>query len=38
VKDVRTGHESSNTDAVLDGEIDGFLKSFLMGEGKASES
>jgi peptide chain release factor 2 len=38
VKDVRTGHESTNTDAVLDGEIDGFLKSFLMGEGKASES
>ncbi|MCB0760989.1 MAG: peptide chain release factor 2 [Flavobacteriales bacterium] len=38
VKDVRTGHETSNADAVLDGEIDGFLKSFLMGEGKASQT
>lgn len=30
VKDVRTGFESSNAQAVLDGEIDGFIKAFLM--------
>ena len=30
VKDLRTGFESSNTQAVLDGELDGFIKSYLM--------
>ena len=30
VKDHRTGHQTSQTDAVLDGDIDGFLKAFLM--------
>jgi peptide chain release factor 2 len=30
VKDVRTGFESGNIQAVLDGEIDGFIKAFLM--------
>ncbi len=30
VKDVRTSHETSNVQAVLDGDIDGFIKSFLM--------
>jgi peptide chain release factor 2 len=30
VKDVRTNHETSNVQAVLDGEIDEFLKSYLM--------
>ncbi|MBK9191551.1 MAG: peptide chain release factor 2 [Crocinitomicaceae bacterium] len=30
VKDVRTGHESFNVDAVMNGEIDEFLKAFLM--------
>ncbi len=34
VKDVRTGAETSDTDAVLDGEIDAFLKAFLMNEGQ----
>ena len=29
VKDNRTGHESSNPDKILDGEIDGFLESSL---------
>ncbi|MFM2375772.1 MAG: hypothetical protein RLZZ165_869 [Bacteroidota bacterium] len=30
VKDVRTGAETSNTQAVLDGEIDLFVKAYLM--------
>jgi len=30
VKDHRTGHQTGNTDAVLDGDINGFLKAFLM--------
>jgi len=30
VKDVRTGFESGNVQAVLDGSIDGFIKAFLM--------
>ena len=33
VKDVRTGHETSNVDAVMNGDLDGFLKAYLMGEG-----
>jgi peptide chain release factor 2 len=32
VKDHRTGHQTSQTDAVLDGELDDFLKAFLMHE------
>ncbi len=30
VKDHRTQYQTGNTDAVLDGEIDGFLKAYLM--------
>lgn len=30
VKDVRTGFETSNAQAVLDGELNGFLKAYLM--------
>jgi peptide chain release factor 2 len=30
VKDVRTGHETGNVDAVMDGEINEFLKAYLM--------
>ena len=30
VKDVRTGYETGNVQAVLDGEIDGFMKAYLM--------
>lgn len=33
VKDHRTGFETRNTDAVLDGKIDGFIKAFLMWDG-----
>lgn len=34
VKDVRTGTETSNVQAVMDGEIDDFIKSYLMQFGK----
>ncbi len=30
VKDVRTGYESSNVQAVMDGDLDGFIKAYLM--------
>jgi peptide chain release factor 2 len=30
IKDVRTGYETGNTDAVLNGDIDKFLKAFLL--------
>jgi peptide chain release factor 2 len=30
IKDLRTEHETSNTQAVLDGEINGFINAFLM--------
>lgn len=33
VKDHRTNHSTNNTDAVLDGDIKEFLKSFLMWDG-----
>lgn len=36
VKDTRTNLETSNTQAVLDGEIDNFLKAYLMQFGKKS--
>jgi peptide chain release factor 2 len=38
VKDVRTAHETGNTDAVLDGEIDAFLKAYLMMTGQKETS
>ncbi|MEL6811750.1 MAG: peptide chain release factor 2 [Bacteroidota bacterium] len=38
VKDVRTAHETGNTDAVLDGDINEFLKSYLMMMGQGEES
>ena len=34
VKDNRTGHETSNVQAVMDGKINDFLKSFLMEFGR----
>lgn len=30
VKDVRTGHETGNVDAVMDGDLDAFIKAYLM--------
>jgi len=30
VKDVRTGYETSNVQAIMDGELEGFIKAFLM--------
>jgi len=36
VKDNRTNFETSNASAVLDGEIDGFLKAYLMEFGRAN--
>jgi peptide chain release factor 2 len=38
IKDVRTSHETGNTDAVLNGFIDGFLKSYLMMMGQEPQS
>lgn len=32
VKDLRTGYETSNVNAVLDGDLDGFIKAYLMGQ------
>ena len=34
VKDLRTGHETSDTQAVLDGDLNDFMKEYLMGGGK----
>ena len=31
VKDHRTGYEVSNVDAVMDGDLDGFVESYLRG-------
>ncbi len=35
VKDHRTGYQTPQTEAVLDGQIDGFLKAWLMYDGTA---
>ncbi|MBA4317344.1 MAG: peptide chain release factor 2 [Flavobacterium sp.] len=37
VKDVRTGYETSNVDGVMNGDIDEFLKAFLMMMGQKEE-
>ncbi len=38
IKDLRTGHETGNVQAVLDGELDDFIKSYLMMFGGQEES
>lgn len=37
VKDVRTSHETTDVDSVMDGEIDPFLKAYLMMMGQQEE-
>ncbi|WP_158655067.1 peptide chain release factor 2 [Flavivirga eckloniae] len=37
VKDVRTAHETGNVDAIMDGNIEAFLKSYLMMMGQKVE-
>ncbi|MEO8774524.1 MAG: peptide chain release factor 2 [Gelidibacter sp.] len=37
VKDVRTGHETGNVDDVMDGDIDAFLKAYLMMMGQKDD-
>ncbi|WP_143076481.1 peptide chain release factor 2 [Flavobacterium swingsii] len=37
VKDVRTGHETSDVDGVMNGNIDAFLKAYLMKMGQKEE-
>lgn len=32
VKDARTGHETGNAQAVLDGDLDDFIKAYLLAE------
>jgi peptide chain release factor 2 len=37
IKDVRTSHETSNVDQVLDGDLDAFIKAFLMSQGQSND-
>ncbi len=37
IKDVRTGHETSDVEGVMNGDLDPFLKSFLMMMGQKEE-
>lgn len=37
IKDVRTGHETSNVDQVLEGDLDAFIKAWLMQEGAGAQ-
>lgn len=37
VKDVRTGHETSDVEAVMNGELEPFLKAYLMMTGQESD-
>ena len=35
IKDIRTNHETSNVQAVMDGELDDFIKAYLMEYGNS---
>lgn len=37
IKDVRTSEETSNVDQVLDGDLDAFIKAYLMSTGQGEE-
>lgn len=37
VKDVRTGYETGNVEAIMNGQIDEFLKAYLMQEGQTND-
>lgn len=37
IKDVRTGHETSNINSVMDGDLMPFIKAYLMESGKSSK-
>ena len=37
VKDVRSGYESSDVDGIMNGDIDNFLKAYLMMMGQKEE-
>ena len=37
IKDVRTGHETSNINSVMDGDLMPFIKSYLMVSGKSNK-
>jgi len=38
VKDVRTSFETANVDAVMNGDLDGFIKAYLMQQGQKDSS
>ncbi len=38
VKDVRTNFETANVDAVMNGDLDGFIKAYLMQQGQTETS
>ncbi|MDX1827952.1 MAG: peptide chain release factor 2 [Lutibacter sp.] len=38
VKDVRTNFETANVDAVMNGDLDGFIKAYLMQQGQQNET
>ena len=38
VKDHRTGHETGNTDAVLDGDLDEFIEAYLLQKISSADS
>ena len=37
VKDLRSGYETSNVDAIMDGDLDDMLKAYLMREGSGAK-